>query len=50
MLREAQKKGEPLGQLSRSSGCIYLADYNIFVMGVHTPFFVTFYEIFVKKL
>ncbi|GAA6617180.1 hypothetical protein NUACC26_029900 [Scytonema sp. NUACC26] len=41
--KNKQKKREPLGQLSRSSGCIYLSQYIIFALRGKTPH-VSFYE------
>lgn len=33
-----KKKGEPLGRLSRSSGCIYLSKYSMMGMRGVTPY------------
>lgn len=44
----AQKKGELLRQLSRSSGCIYLTQYTILGVRGNQPFFTDFGKGFVK--
>ncbi len=45
-----KKKGEPLGQLSRSSGCIYIPEYITNGMGGVTPLFRFLCEVIVKNI
>lgn len=44
-----KKKGEPLGRLSRSSGCIYLTQYIIMGMGCVTPYLRKYLKIVLRS-